>query len=180
VKIVLMGSGGVGKSCIAIQYTRGEFVRAYDPTIEESYRKTLEIDDTCYMLEIIDTAGTEQFTAMRDLYIKSGQGFMLVFSLISDSTFHDIEILRKQIIKAKEQQDVPMLLVGNKADITEKRAVTAEDAQAMADSSFSGRYFETSAKTGQNINKVFEDLTRQVVEKLPKGRGGSRSKCNLL
>jgi len=73
-----------------------------------------------------------------------------------------------------------MLLVGNKADITEKRAVTAEDAQAMADSAFSGRYFETSAKTGQNINKVFEDLTRQVVEKLPRGRGGRGSKCTLL
>jgi len=177
IKLVVMGSGGVGKSAITVQFIQGIFIKKYDPTIEESYRKPVEVDGKNYMLEILDTAGTEQFTAMRDLYMKNGQGFALVFSLVSDSTFHDLTAIRNQIIKVKDTEDVPMVLVGNKADLVDKRCVSAEEAQALADKSFGTKFFETSAKTNQNINEVFEDLVRQVVAKYPEKR---RSGCTLL
>jgi len=172
IKLVVMGSGGVGKSAITVQFIQGIFIKKYDPTIEESYRKPVEVDGKNYMLEILDTAGTEQFTAMRDLYMKNGQGFALVFSLVSDSTFHDLTAIRNQIIKVKDTEDVPMVLVGNKADLVDKRCVSAEEAQSLADKSFGGKFFETSAKTNQNINEVFEDLVRQVVAKYPEKRRG--------
>ena len=73
-KIVVLGSGGVGKSALTVQFVQGIFVEKYDPTIEDSYRKQVEVDGQQCMLEILDTAGTEQFTAMRDLYMKNGQG----------------------------------------------------------------------------------------------------------
>ena len=69
------------------------------------------------MLEILDTAGTEQFTAMRDLYMKNGQGFVLVYSISSQATFNDLLELRDQILRVKDSHDVPMVLVGNKCDL---------------------------------------------------------------
>jgi small GTP-binding protein len=62
-RLVLLGSGGVGKSCITIRYVQDSFVTEYDPTIEDSYRRQVEVDGQQVMLEILDTAGTEQFTA---------------------------------------------------------------------------------------------------------------------
>jgi len=168
VKVVVMGSGGVGKSAITVQYISGVFVSRYDPTIEESYRKPVDIEGKTYMLEVLDTAGTQQFTAMRDLYMKNGQGFILVFSLISDSTFHDLALLRNQIAKVKDgEEGLPMVLVGNKADVVDKRAVSAEECKAFATKDFGGHYYETSAKTNTNITEVFEDLVRQIIIKYP-------------
>ena len=100
-KIVVLGSGGVGKSALTVQFVQGIFVEKYDPTIEDSYRKQVEVDGQQCMLEILDTAGTEQFTAMRDLYMKNGQGFVLVYSITAQSTFNDLQDLREQILRVK-------------------------------------------------------------------------------
>eukprot|EP01126_Amoeba_proteus_P015297 TRINITY_DN16874_c0_g2_i2.p2 TRINITY_DN16874_c0_g2~~TRINITY_DN16874_c0_g2_i2.p2 ORF type:complete len:116 (+),score=12.02 TRINITY_DN16874_c0_g2_i2:491-838(+) len=115
---------------------------------------------------------------MRDLYMKNGQGFALVFSLVSDSTFHDLTAIRNQIIKVKDTEEVPMVLVGNKADLQDKRQVSLSEAQSFAEKGFRGKYFESSAKDNRNISEVFEDLVRQVAEKYPPPRraGG----CELL
>lgn len=104
-KLVVLGSGGVGKSALTVQFVQNIFVGEssaassllvgslggcadkYDPTIEDSYRKQTEIDGQQCLLEILDTAGTEQFTAMRDLYMKNGQGFILVYSITGSVTF---------------------------------------------------------------------------------------------
>ncbi|CAJ0748843.1 14892_t:CDS:2, partial [Entrophospora sp. SA101] len=100
-KLVVLGSGGVGKSAFTVQFVQSMFVERYDPTIEDSYRKKVEIDNRICMLEILDTAGTEQFTAMRDLYLKNGHGFILMFSIIDQSTIHDLVEIREQIIRVK-------------------------------------------------------------------------------
>ncbi|KAJ1163107.1 hypothetical protein NDU88_003570 [Pleurodeles waltl] len=120
-KLVVLGSGGVGKSALTVQFVQGIFVEKYDPTIEDSYRKQVEVDCQQCMLEILDTAGTEQFTAMRDLYMKNGQGFALVYSITAQSTFNDLQDLREQILRVKDTDDVPMILVGNKCDLEDER-----------------------------------------------------------
>jgi len=74
------------KSAITIQFVQGIFVEKYDPTIEDSYPKMVEVDGNQFMLEILDTAGAQQFTAMRDLYMKNDQGFVLAYSIIAQST----------------------------------------------------------------------------------------------
>ncbi|KPP59452.1 hypothetical protein Z043_122626, partial [Scleropages formosus] len=89
-----------------VQFVQGIFVEKYDPTIEDSYRKQVEVDGQQCMLEILDTAGTEQFTAMRDLYMKNGQGFALVYSITAQSTFNDLQDLREQILRVKDTEDV--------------------------------------------------------------------------
>lgn len=86
-KVVVLGSGGVGKSALTVQFVTGTFIEKYDPTIEDFYRKEIEVDSSPSVLEILDTAGTEQFASMRDLYIKNGQGFILVYSLVNQQSF---------------------------------------------------------------------------------------------
>lgn len=181
--MVVLGSGGVGKSALTVQFVQGIFVEKYDPTIEDSYRKQVEVDGQQCMLEILDTAGTEQFTAMRDLYMKNGQGFLLVYSITAQSTFNDLQDLREQILRVKDTNDVPMLLVGNKCDLEDERVVGKDQGTNLA-RQFNCGFLETSAKSKINVNEIFHDLVRLINKKNPerkdKGRKKSNSSCILL
>jgi len=161
-KIVVLGSGGVGKSALTVQFVQNIFVEKYDPTIEDSYRKQIELDGQTCMLEILDTAGTEQFTAMRDLYMKNGQGFALVYSITSQSTLQDLNEIREQILRVKDAEDVPLILIGNKCDLEGERAVGREQGQALARSWGNVQFMETSAKSKINVREMFDDLVRQI------------------
>ena len=123
-KAVVLGSGGVGKSALTVKFVSGKFIERYDPTVEDFYRKEIEVDGEPSILEILDTAGTEQFASMRDLYIKNGQGFVIVYSITSLQTFYDIKTMKDQITRVKHKLKVPMVLVGNKRDVERDREVS--------------------------------------------------------
>ncbi|KAL3468606.1 ras family-domain-containing protein [Aspergillus heterothallicus] len=163
--IVVLGAGGVGKSCLTAQFVQNVWIESYDPTIEDSYRKHIEVDGRQCILEILDTAGTEQFTAMRELYMKQGQGFLLVFSITSMSSLNELSELREQIIRIKDDENVPIVIVGNKSDLEEDRAVPRARAFALSQSWGSAPYYETSARRRANVNEVFIDLCRQIIRK---------------
>ncbi|KAF9928340.1 DNA-binding transcription factor rap1 [Linnemannia zychae] len=160
-KLVVLGSGGVGKSALTVQFVQSMFVDRYDPTIEDSYRKQVEVDGLQCMLEILDTAGTEQFTAMRDLYMKNGQGFILVFSIIASATFDELTEIHGQLLRTKDTRTVPIVLVGNKCDMANERRVSQERAKAQADK-WNTPFYETSARTRINVDEVFHDLVRMI------------------
>ena len=82
----------------------------YDPTVEDCYRKQIEVDGQHCILEILDTAGIEQFASFRDLYMKNGQGFVLVYSITAQSTFNDLQDLREQILRVKVRRTFINLL----------------------------------------------------------------------
>ncbi|XP_062608290.1 ras-related protein Rap1-like isoform X2 [Saccostrea cucullata] len=181
-KLVVLGSGGVGKSALTVQFVQNIFVEKYDPTIEDSYRKQVEVDGQQCMLEILDTAGTEQFTAMRDLYMKNGQGFLLVYSITAQSTFNDLQDLREQILRVKDTDDVPMILVGNKCDLEDERVVGKDQGLGLS-RHFNCEFMETSAKKKVNVNEIFCDLVRLINKKNPERRPKntkSKSKCAIL
>ncbi|EED17496.1 RAS small monomeric GTPase (Rsr1), putative [Talaromyces stipitatus ATCC 10500] len=163
--IVVLGAGGVGKSCLTAQFVQNVWIESYDPTIEDSYRKQIEVDGRQCILEILDTAGTEQFTAMRELYMKQGQGFLLVFSITSMSSLHELSEIREQIIRIKDDTKVPIVIVGNKSDLEEDRAVSRARAFALSQSWGNAPYYETSARRRANVNEVFIDLCRQIIRK---------------
>jgi len=134
------------------------------------------------MLEILDTAGTEQFTAMRDLYMKNGQGFVLVYSIIAQSTFNDLPDIREQILRVKDKDSVPMVLVGNKCDLQDQRVITTEQGHDLA-RKFNCEFVEASAKSRINVDTIFQSLIKQVNKSLPfpdKKTGGKRGICNVL
>jgi len=172
---VVVGAGGVGKSALTVRFIQGNFVEKYDPTIEDSYRKLVEVDGTACMLDIMDTAGQEEYSALRDQYMKTGQGFVLAYSITTTTSFEAATKLRTQILRIKEDnQDIPIMLVGNKLDLEEERQVTTEQGRALAQK-FNCGFIEASAKTNTNVKEIFFELVRMINrwrEKYPTRGGG--------
>ena len=96
----------------------------------------------------------EQFTAMRDLYMKNGQGFVLVYSITAQSTFNDLQDLREQILRVKDTDDVPMVLVGNKCDLEDERVVGKDQGLNLARQFNNCSFMETSAKAKIGVKDV--------------------------
>ena len=180
-KIVILGSGGVGKSALTVQYVSGIFVSKYDPTIEDSYRKQEYIDGKPITLEILDTAGTEQFTAMRQLYMKQGDGFLLVYSLTSKGSAVEIPDLYEQILRTQDRDNVPCVLVGNKCDLPDQRELSPEYGASLAQK-LGCVYAESTAKDSVSARKVFHELIRLIqLQQAPKTKVVSQKKsCSLL
>jgi GTPase KRas protein len=160
-KLVVVGGGGVGKSALTIQLINHHFMDEYDPTIEDSYRKQVEIDQETCLLDILDTAGQEEFSAMRDQYMRTGQGFLCVYSITSRSSFEEISSFREQILRVKEEDNVPMVLVGNKCDLEDSRVVATSEGADLA-KSFGCKFLESSAKSRINVEESFFELVREI------------------
>eukprot|EP01111_Echinosteliopsis_oligospora_P008471 TRINITY_DN2416_c0_g1_i1.p1 TRINITY_DN2416_c0_g1~~TRINITY_DN2416_c0_g1_i1.p1 ORF type:complete len:196 (-),score=39.60 TRINITY_DN2416_c0_g1_i1:88-675(-) len=161
-RIVVVGAGGVGKSAITVRFIQGTFVQKYDPTIEDSYRKQVEIDAKACMLDVMDTAGQEEYSALRDQYMKTGEGFILVYSVTSTNSFDAAVKLRCNILRIKEESlDVPVIVVGNKCDLENERCVSSDDGLKTAER-WGASFIEASAKTNKNINEVFSTIVRMI------------------
>lgn len=161
-RIVVVGSGGVGKSALTVRFIQGNFIEKYDPTIEDSYRKQVEIDGQACLLDIMDTAGQEEYSALRDQYMKTGQGFVLVYSITSLTSFETTQKLRTSILRIKEDTpDIPIILVANKCDLEEERAVSKDQGKQLAEK-YGTPFIETSAKANLSINDVFYSLVRLI------------------
>eukprot|EP01094_Clydonella_sp_ATCC50884_P027341 TRINITY_DN7821_c0_g2_i1.p1 TRINITY_DN7821_c0_g2~~TRINITY_DN7821_c0_g2_i1.p1 ORF type:complete len:210 (-),score=77.89 TRINITY_DN7821_c0_g2_i1:522-1151(-) len=185
-KIAVLGAGGVGKSCLTLQFIQGQFIETYDPTIEDTYRKMLHIGDKAFLLDILDTAGQEEFSSFRTMYIGSGHGFLLVFSVICRQTFVALEAIYEQIVQTKETTTLPILAVGNKCDLAELREVESARAEAWCAEMGGMGYMETSAKTGMNVAAVFEHIALECAKSKydflldDEQRSKKRRKCALL
>ncbi|KAH6996147.1 ras-like protein [Ilyonectria robusta] len=160
-KLVVVGGGGVGKSCLTIQLIQSHFVDEYDPTIEDSYRKQCVIDDEVALLDVLDTAGQEEYSAMREQYMRTGEGFLLVYSITSRQSFEEITTFQQQILRVKDKDYFPMVVVGNKCDLENEREVTRQEGEALA-RSFGCKFIETSAKSRINVDKAFYDIVREI------------------
>ena len=173
-----LANNGVGLRTLLVRLEMGKFVEILDPTIEDSYSKVMDIDGSQTHLKIFDPCGEDQFPPTRDLYIKDNQGFLLVYSIIDQKSFNDLIPLRDEIIRIKGTQSVPIVLVGNKCDLEEERVVSASDGQALA-TSWGCPFFETSAKTNQNVERIFIEIVREIDKTIPK-RESSSQHCTLL
>ena len=151
-----------------LSFVAGQFVEKYDPTIEDFYRKEIDIDGLPGVIEILDTAGTIQFASMRDFRLHPG-----IFHY-QPTILYDV---RDQILRVKGVQTAPMLLVGNKCDLEAERSVTARDGQMLAQE-WGIPFFETSAKTKHNVHLMFHEAVREVIKS--KTKQSDSSCCTLL
>lgn len=187
-RLVVVGSGGVGKSAMTIQFIRNHFVIEYDPTIEDSYRKQVAIDGQICFLDILDTAGQEEFSAMRDQYFRTGQGFLMVYSVTSRNSFTETDNFRDAILRIKDSDEVPMVLCGNKCDLEDEREVTSQEAKDQA-KLWRIPFFEASAFSRENVEASFFQLVREIrkqqIKTTPSSEGkdkkkAKKGKCSLF
>ncbi|KAF9188345.1 hypothetical protein BGZ51_000665 [Haplosporangium sp. Z 767] len=161
--IVVVGDGAVGKSALTLRFLRDQ----YDPTIEDSYCKYIVVDGIEYTLDITDTAGQSEYRGhWNDQFMREGDGFICVYSIASLGSFRELESFRDQIWRAKECEQVPIMMVGNKCDLERKgnrEVSTAVGAQFAQQSN--ALFVETSAKMGVNILEMIVELVRDIERK---------------
>jgi len=172
----MIGGGGVGKSAISIQFVQQHFVEYYDPTIEDSYRKQVAVDEDVALIEVLDTAGQQEYSAMREQWIRFGEGFFIVYSISSRHSF-DKE-LPQLITQLERVRDSPvtglsLILFGNKSDLSDQREVGREQGEDMA-KKLGGGFFEGSAKDYINLDQAYFELVR-IIRKKRKDQPGEQN-----
>ncbi|EDQ87105.1 uncharacterized protein MONBRDRAFT_38126 [Monosiga brevicollis MX1] len=169
IKIAVIGDGGVGKSACTIRFVKNQFHEQYDPTIEQTYSTTVETEEFGSLpVEIIDTAGQDDYENFRSVSISYGQAFLLVFAITSHKTFEKMESM---LVEAKE--DAPKIVIGNKSDLSADRKVSVAEVEAWCkERGF--KYFETSAKNNINVREAFVDLVQQAAKKRQHTRTGAK------
>nr|CAG8472374.1 3128_t:CDS:2 [Entrophospora candida] len=150
-KIVVVGGGGVGKSALTIQFIQSHFVDEYDPTIEGMFNNRKRKNSRYYFLVI----------AMREQYMRTGEGFLLVYSITSRNSFDEIEFFQEQILRVKDKDHFPMILIGNKSDLDHERKISQIEGAKQADK-FGCKFLETSAKQRINVDDAFHNLVREI------------------
>jgi len=181
-RIVVVGSGGVGKSALSIRLVQCYFIDEYDPTIEDVYRKQVTVDNNVCILDILDTAGQEEYSAMRDQYMRTGDGFLMVYDITNSQTFDDLKDIHTAITRVKDEEDsIPIVVVGNKIDLEKERQVTKEQGEIFAKSR-SIPLFETSAKDASNVETCFYELVREIrrIRKIESPKTMNPSKKNRV
>ncbi len=172
-KVIVVGDGAVGKSSITIRTCFGRFDAAYIMTIGVDFGiKTCEIDDVSMKMQIWDTAGQERFHFLLGTYYKGAHGALIVYDITRSSSYENIPMWMENIVK-NIGKPIPTILIGNKSDLQILRDVPPDAGPKMA-KTLSAKYgleipfCETSAKTNENVELVFLELGRMMLQDLQK------------
>ncbi|XP_015431474.1 PREDICTED: ras-related protein Rap-2a [Dufourea novaeangliae] len=162
-KIVVMGAAKVGKSAIINQFLYNTFTPKYKRTVEEMHHGDFNVSGVHLTLDILDTSGSYEFPAMRDLSIKSADAFILVYDVNDANTFLEVETLKAQIYSMKGA--VPIVVVGNKVDLVDSKQEVRprfSTTRELVTIKWENGFVEVSAKENVNISQVFKELLIQA------------------
>ena len=180
-KILLLGDTTVGKTCFLIKYTDNVFQEAYMSTIGLDYRlKTMILKNGKKIkLQIWDTAGQDRFRAITKNYYKNAHGIILIYDVTSLQTYDNIKSWISQI-REEASPNIVIYIVGNKIDMNEERKVKTEEGEKLAEE-FGFPFSEASAKSGINVNEIFEDIVERIDKTYSKkGTDDDGTKTNKL
>ncbi|XP_064494790.1 GTP-binding protein Rheb isoform X2 [Pseudopipra pipra] len=158
-KIAILGYRSVGKSSLTIQFVEGQFVDSYDPTIENTFTKLITVNGQEYHLQLVDTAGQDEYSIFPQTYSIDINGYILVYSVTS--------------IKR-----IPIMLVGNKKDLHMERVISYEEGKALAES-WNAAFLESSAKENQTAVDVFKRIILEA-EKIDGAASQGKSSCSVM
>ncbi|CAH8610116.1 unnamed protein product [Dicrocoelium dendriticum] len=166
-KLLLIGDSGVGKTCLLFRYVDDTFSLSFISTIGIDFKiKTTDVAGKRIKLQIWDTAGQERFQTITASYYRGARGIMLVYDITSRKTFDSVSRWMENI-RSLASTDVEKLVVANKCDMEDRRAVSFEEATRMCNE-YQVPLIETSAKTGHNVDQAFEKLTLAILQKSPR------------
>uniref|UniRef100_A0A6B2LLX2 Uncharacterized protein n=1 Tax=Arcella intermedia TaxID=1963864 RepID=A0A6B2LLX2_9EUKA len=166
--MVSLGSTGVGKTTFVHRFLENTFIEDTDPTIDDAYMKEITMENTTVKVHIMDTTGDNEYYALRDQWIRTGEFFIFFFSLTDHASFEHLDATVKQVMRLKDLEGwCPMIMVGCKSDLETERQVTPEMIQ-LKSMEYNFAYIETSSKTGTNIQAAIEmaiNNTKRTIRK---------------
>jgi Ras family protein len=160
-KVLVLGSPGVGKSAMIMRFKDDIFLDYYDPTIQTNYKKLMQFNEENIELELVDIDGQTEYTIFNFGKFSLGiHGYVLTYSIENRQSFELLKIINSKLI-ALVGRDVPKILVANKCDLYNKREISTEEGKSMA-KLFNCPYLEVSAKSNDNINKMFSMILVEI------------------
>ncbi|XP_052769804.1 ras-related protein Rab-37-like isoform X2 [Mya arenaria] len=161
-KVMLIGDSGTGKTCLLVRFKDGAFLSgSFISTVGIDFRnKVVEVDGTKVKLQIWDTAGQERFRSVTHAYYRDANALLLLYDVTNKSSFDNIRAWLTEI-NEYAQEDVVIMLLGNKADMSGERMIRVEDGEKLA-KDHGVAFMETSAKTGMNVELAFMAIARDL------------------
>ena len=164
-KYIIIGDASVGKSNLLLRFAYGEFREEYQVTIGVEFgAKNVKIKDQTYRIQIWDTTGQEKFRSISRNYYKSSVCALLVYDITKRESFNNINTWIEEC-KNQTAKTILLVLVGNKLDLSDQRQVSVEEGQELADK-LGIPFFESSAKTGKNVNQIFQNSAEEIAKKI--------------
>lgn len=176
-KVVTLGEGRVGKTSLTLKYVENRFDDGQESTINANFlTKSISVGGKTGTFNIWDTAGQEKFRALARIYYRNATGAIIVYDITDRSSFERVVAWVKELRKMAEP-GIAIVIAGNKSDLESERRITEAEAVNYAES-VGAKHFSTSAKTGQGVKDMFDELAKQVMKTLAassaptsKGRG---------
>ncbi|OIR58543.1 MAG: Ras family protein [Amphiamblys sp. WSBS2006] len=163
---VVLGAAGVGKTSLVKRFVSGSFSAGYEPTLEDLYTKRVYVDGRDFSMEIIDTAGSEPFETMREMYIGVGDCLVVCYSIDSPVSFREARRILEAIWRVRKDSP-PVYLVGTKSDLVDRRDISAVKGQELADE-VGCLFSEASSFRGSHVDDVFYGLCKSLCAKKKK------------
>jgi len=174
---MLIGDSGVGKTCLLVRFKDNTFLSgSFISTVGIDFRnKVVNVDGAKVKLQIWDTAGQERFRSVTHAYYRDAHALLLLYDVTNKTSFDNIRAWLAEI-NEYAQEDVVIMLLGNKCDMTAERLVRTEDGERLA-KEYNTAFMETSAKTGMNVELAFMAVARDL--KMQKTRKPNEPKFNV-
>ncbi|XP_076824003.1 GTP-binding protein Rheb-like isoform X1 [Clavelina lepadiformis] len=163
-KLAILGYRTAGKTAITIQFVKNEFVTSYRPTIEDTYYKKYTLNEQNYELDIVDTAGQEDYSLFPVSCSLDVYGYVLVYSVTSVKSFEVVKVIHDELMDVLGRIKIPIVLVGNKTDLDRERKVSTEEGRELAQS-WNAIFLETSAKEDSvrvDVKAIIDGIIKEI------------------